>query len=66
LEGFDIADFGGKGSFVPMGLEDRFYCNFDAENHGSLNCSTMRFRPVIDKLIHEGKLYHPVKESPSI
>lgn len=59
LEGFDIADFGGTGQFVPAGLENRFYMD-DELAHERL--STMRFRPVIAELKHAGKLYHPVKE----
>lgn len=63
LEGFDIADFGGTGQFVPAGLENRFYIDEESESHdGFLSTSTMRFRPVIDELKHAGKLYHPVKE----
>jgi hypothetical protein len=62
LEGLHIADFGGRGQFVLPGLENRFYLDDDTNVFGGMNTGTMRYRPLINKMQHADKLYHPVKE----
>ena len=61
LEGFQIADFGGDGSFVLPGQEERFYVTENMLNN--VGNSSVRFRPVIktSEMTIENKLYHPVK-----
>ena len=61
LEGFHIADFGGRGPFVMPGQEDQFYVPDDTPD--GINTGTMRFRPAIkpSEIKIENKLYHPVK-----
>lgn len=62
LEGYRIADFGGTGQFVPAGQENKFYLDDNPDAQGMINTGTMRYRPLIDRLEHAGKIYHPVKE----
>lgn len=59
--GFDIADFGGNGTFVPEGFHNKFY--IDENNaEGVLYTGTMRYRPPFHKPDFENnKLYHPIK-----
>lgn len=59
--GYQVEDFGGDGSYVPLGRENCFYHNtFILDDNDSL--SSMRFRPVIkpEEMTCE-ILYHPVK-----
>lgn len=60
LEGFHVADFGGRGTFVMPGQEDQFYISGPVSPN---NTGTMRFRPLIDpsEIQIKNKLYHPVK-----
>ncbi|WP_205510356.1 hypothetical protein [Longitalea arenae] len=62
LEGYQIADFGGTGQFVPQGQQNKFYLDDDPDQSGSINTGTMRYRPFINRLEYAGKLYHPVKD----
>lgn len=60
--GFSIQDFGGKGEFVPEGLENKFYSENTPNKRGILSDGTMRWRPVFEKTGNlKNKLYHPVK-----
>ncbi len=55
--GFELRDFGGNGSFVKPGDENRFYLS-NSDN------STVRWRPPFKKIgQNDQKLYHPVKPS---
>lgn len=66
--GFAISDFGGRGSFVPAGREDKFYR--DIAEGGPNDRSSHRFRPAHgedyfgttpEAFPDRGLIYHPVK-----
>jgi fermentation-respiration switch protein FrsA (DUF1100 family) len=63
-KGFKLLDFGGAGSFVAHGMENRYYLS-ENNRDGTLCGGTMQFRPIFRR---EGslweKLYHPVKPWP--
>jgi hypothetical protein len=62
LEGYTIADFGGKGQFVMPGQEDHFYISSECGIDGYLYSGSMRYRPAIQSYeTNINKLYHPVK-----
>ena len=42
--------------------ENKFYLDDNPDAQGMINTGTMRYRPLIDRLEHAGKIYHPVKE----
>lgn len=57
--GFDLVDFGGDGSFVIPGNENKYYIG--SQSH-DLNTGTMRYRPIFNFVGEiKNKLYHPVK-----
>jgi hypothetical protein len=62
-DGFRLQDFGGKGSFVSAGDENRFYRDdVSGDPEGRLRKGTMRFRPRFRLPgLFRNKLYHPVK-----
>ena len=61
-QGFTMADFGGTGSFVPPGWENKFYASASPDPGGKLEKGTFRFRPSFIRAGREkNKLYHPVK-----
>lgn len=63
-QGYRIQDFGGKGSFVPQGYEERFYLSNDTMDVRFL-CGTMLHKPLFETVLGHfppNKLVHPVKE----
>jgi hypothetical protein len=61
--GHSLMDFGGEGKYVPESWRNRFYENPNTGTENASDTSTIRYRPVIDKLeMNKPLLYHPVKE----
>jgi len=59
--GFTIMDIGGKGTFTPPSMKDKFY-TAQFNSNGALECGTMRCQPSFWRVGQEkNKLYHPVK-----
>jgi len=60
--GFQLADFGGTGEFVPPGCENKFYIDSPPDEYGLLKSGTMRSGPPLARPgTEQNKLYHPVK-----
>ena len=65
-QGFDIADIGGDGPFVPEGFRNRFYTSFSTLNGALEWLGTVRYRPPrAEAGRRRGALYHPVKPAGS-
>ncbi len=61
--GHSLMDFGGDGKYVPSSWRNRFYENPGTGAVIASDTSTVRYRPLIDKLeMNKPLLYHPVKE----
>lgn len=62
-EGYLLADFGGDGSYVPLGFRNRFYRSFSWPDGRLIHLGSMRFRPYVSSLrfARRNTLYHPVK-----
>ena len=59
---YSLQDFGGDGSFVPVGWENKFYTAPMHGTHGALDLGTLRFRPVHEQIGSlKDKIYHPIK-----
>ena len=64
--GFDIADIGGDGPFVPKGFRNRFYTSFSTLDGSLRSLGTVRFRPPrAEAGGRREALYHPVKPAGS-
>ena len=62
LEGYNIADFGGNGSFVLPRMKDKTYIDSELNTEGYLSKGSMRYRPLISKSeFIKNRLHHPVK-----
>lgn len=60
--GFEVADFGGDGPFVPPGFRNRYYTSYSTSNGALWALGTVRFRPPrLDAGRRRETLYHPVK-----
>ena len=58
----EIMDFGGRGEFVPLGFESKFYTEDNDDPYLVLE-GTMRWRPeFINVGDLENKIYHPIKD----
>ena len=61
---YSLQDFGGDGSFVPRGWENKFYTAPIHGTRGWLDQGTLRFRPVHEQIGSlKDKIYHPIKNS---
>jgi hypothetical protein len=59
---FSFVDFGGKGTYVLPGMENKFYTASPPNPAGLLNKGTLRWRPVHSWIgLRRNKIYHPVK-----
>jgi hypothetical protein len=59
---FSLMDFGGRGAYVPQGMENKFYTGRSPNPAGLLDEGTLRWRPNhMWTGFRWNKIYHPVK-----